>query len=212
VSSANSLVMIVDDDESMREALSSLIRSIGLDVETYASAQEYLRRSIPQSAACLVLDVRMPGLSGLDLQRELANEDRQIPIIFVTAHGDIPMTVKAMKAGAAEFLSKPFRDQDLLDAIRQALQRDRASRVVRAELTEIRWRYASLTMREKEVATLVVRGMLNKQVAAKLNISEITIKVHRRHIMEKMAAKSLPELVRFTEMLRLGAPSEVGNT
>jgi FixJ family two-component response regulator len=204
--------MIVDDDESMREALSSLIRSIGLDVETYASAQEYLRRSIPQSAACLVLDVRMPGLSGLDLQRELANEDRQIPIIFVTAHGDIPMTVKAMKAGAAEFLSKPFRDQDLLDAIRQALQRDRASRVVRAELTEIRWRYASLTMREKEVATLVVRGMLNKQVAAKLNISEITIKVHRRHIMEKMAAKSLPELVRFTEMLRLGAPSEVGNT
>ena len=212
MSSANSLVMIVDDDESMREALSSLIRSIGLDVETYASAQEYLRRSIPQSAACLVLDVRMPGLSGLDLQRELANEDRQIPIIFVTAHGDIPMTVKAMKAGAAEFLSKPFRDQDLLDAIRQALQRDRASRVVRAELTEIRWRYASLTMREKEVATLVVRGMLNKQVAAKLNISEITIKVHRRHIMEKMAAKSLPELVRFTEMLRLGAPSEVGNT
>ena len=210
MNSANSLVIIVDDDESVREALSSLIRSVGLDVETYASAQEYLRRSVPQSAACLVLDVRMPGLSGLDLQRELANEDRQIPIIFVTAHGDIPMTVKAMKAGAAEFLSKPFRDEDLLDAIRQALQRDRASRVVRAELTEIRWRYATLTQREKEVATLVVRGMLNKQVAAKLNISEITIKVHRRHIMEKMAAKSLPELVRFTEMLRLGAAPETG--
>jgi FixJ family two-component response regulator len=202
--------MIVDDDESVREALSSLIRSIGLDVETYASAQEYLRRSAPQSAACLVLDVRMPGLSGLDLQRELANQDRQIPIIFVTAHGDIPMTVKAMKAGAAEFLSKPFRDQDLLDAIRHALERDRTSRVVRAELTEIRWRYATLTQREKEVATLVVRGMLNKQVAAKLNISEITIKVHRRHIMEKMAARSLPELVRFTEMLRLGGAPETG--
>jgi FixJ family two-component response regulator len=212
VNSASSLVIIVDDDESVREALSSLIRSIGLDVETYSSAQEYLRRSTPQSAACLVLDVRMPGLSGLDLQRELAKEDRQIPIIFVTAHGDIPMTVKAMKAGAAEFLSKPFRDQDLLDAIRQALERDRTSSMVRAELTEIRWRYATLTLREKEVATLVVRGMLNKQVAAKLNISEITIKVHRRHIMEKMSARSLPELVRFTEMIRLGASPDTGNT
>jgi FixJ family two-component response regulator len=206
VSAASSLVIVVDDDPSVREALSSLIRSVGLAVETYASAQDYLRRSIPQSAACLVLDVRMPGLSGLDLQRELANEDRQIPIIFVTAHGDIPMTVKAMKAGAVEFLAKPFRDQDLLDAIWQALERDRASRVARAGLTEIRLRYATLTEREKEVAALVVRGMLNKQVAALLNISEITIKVHRRHIMEKMGAKSLPELVRITETLRLSDP------
>jgi FixJ family two-component response regulator len=206
VSPADSLVIVVDDDESVRDALSSLVRSIGLDVETYASALEYLQRPTPQSAACLVLDVRMPGLSGLDLQRELAHAHRQIPIIFVTAHGDIPMTVKAMKAGAAEFLSKPFRDQDLLDAIRQALERDRSSRVARTELAEIRWRYATLTQREKEVAMLVVRGMLNKQVAAKLNISEITIKVHRRRIMEKLAAKSLPELVRITEALRLGAP------
>jgi FixJ family two-component response regulator len=156
-----------------------------------------------------VLDVRMPGLSGLDLQRELANQGREIPIIFVTAHGDIPMTVKAMKAGAAEFLSKPFRDQDLLDAICQALARDRASMSARADLAEIRWRYATLTQREKEVAMLVVRGLPNKQVAAKLNVSEITVKVHRRHIMVKMEAKSLPELVRITEALRLNSSPEI---
>ena len=197
------MVFVVDDDQSVREALSSLIRSIGLDVETYGSAHEYLRRPPPQSPACLVLDVRMPGLSGLDLQRELADQGREIPIIFITAHGDIPMTVKAMKAGAAEFLSKPFRDQDLLDAIFQALARDRASMAARADLAEIRWRYATLTQREKEVAVLVVRGLPNKQVASKLNLSEVTVKVHRRHIMLKMEAKSLPELVRITEMLRL---------
>jgi FixJ family two-component response regulator len=208
VNPKNSLVIVVDDDESVREALSSLVRSIGLEVETYASALEYLQRPAPQSAACLVLDVRMPGLSGLDLQRELAHADRQIPIIFVTAHGDIPMTVKAMKAGAAEFLSKPFRDQDLLDAIRQALERDRSAQVARTELAEIRWRYATLTQREKEVALLVVHGMLNKQIAAKLNLSEITIKVHRRRIMEKLAAKSLAELVRITEALRLRTPPQ----
>jgi FixJ family two-component response regulator len=203
------MVFVVDDDQSVREALSSLIRSIGLDVETYASAHEYLRRPPQQSPACLVLDVRMPGLSGLDLQRELANQGREIPIIFVTAHGDIPMTVKAMKAGAAEFLSKPFRDQDLLDAICQALARDRASMAARADLAEIRWRYATLTQREKEVATLVVRGLPNKQVAARLNVSEITVKVHRRHIMSKMEAKSLPELVRITEALRLNSSLEI---
>ena len=202
---AGSMVFVVDDDQSVREALSSLIRSIGLDVETYASAHEYLRRPPPQSPACLVLDVRMPGLSGLDLQRELAHQGREIPIIFVTAHGDIPMTVKAMKAGAAEFLSKPFRDQDLLDAVCQALARDRASMSARADLTEIRWRYATLTPREKAVAMLVVRGLPNKQVAAKLNVSENTVKVHRRHIMVKMEAKSLPELVRITEALRLNS-------
>jgi FixJ family two-component response regulator len=201
--SASPMVFVVDDDQSVREALSSLIRSIGLDVETYASAHEYLRRPPPQSPACLVLDVRMPGLSGLDLQRELAHQSREMPIIFVTAHGDIPMTVKAMKAGAAEFLSKPFRDQDLLDAICQALARDRASMASRVDLAEMRWRYATLTEREKEVAMLVVRGLPNKQVAAKLNVSEITVKVHRRHIMVKMEAKSLPELVRITERLRL---------
>jgi FixJ family two-component response regulator len=206
--SASSMVFVVDDDQSVREALSSLIRSIGLEVETYASAHEYLRRSPPQAPACLVLDVRMPGLSGLDLQRELAYQGREIPIIFVTAHGDIPMTVKAMKAGAAEFLSKPFRDQDLLDAICQALARDRASMSARADLAEIRWRYATLTQREKEVAILVVRGFPNKQVAAKLNLSEVTVKVHRRHIMLKMEAKSLPELVRITETLRLHSSPE----
>jgi FixJ family two-component response regulator len=205
--SADSVVFVVDDDRSVREALSSLIRSIGLDVETYASAHDYLQRPAPESPACLVLDVRMPGLSGLDLQRELTSVDRQIPIIFVTGHGDVAMTVKAMKAGAAEFLPKPFRDQDLLDAIRQALERDGATRVSRAELVGVRGRYATLTQREKEVATLVARGMLNKQVAAKLNIREITIKVHRRHIMEKMAAKSLPELVRMTEALRIDGGS-----
>jgi FixJ family two-component response regulator len=197
------MVFVVDDDQSVREALSGLIRSVGLAVETYASAHEYLRRQPQQSPACLVLDVRMPGLSGLDLQRELANQGREIPIIFVTAHGDIPMTVKAMKAGAAEFLSKPFRDQDLLDAISQALARDRASMAARAELAEIRWRYATLTQREKEVVVMVVRGLPNKQVAAKLNVSENTVKVHRRHIMVKMEAKSLPQLVRITEALRL---------
>jgi FixJ family two-component response regulator len=209
MTSASSVVFVVDDDQSVREGLSSLIRSIGLDVETYASGHEYLRRPPPQSPACLVLDVRMPGLSGLDLQRELAHQGREIPIIFVTAHGDIPMTVKAMKAGAAEFLSKPFRDQDLLDAICQALARDRASMSARADLAEIRWRYATLTQREKEVAILVVRGLPNKQVAAKLNVSEITVKVHRRHIMVKMEAKSLPELVRITEALRLNSSPEI---
>lgn len=208
MTSASSIVFVVDDDQSVREALSSLIRSIGLNVETYASAHEYLRRSPQQSPACLVLDVRMPGLSGLDLQLELSKQGREIPIIFVTAHGDIPMTVKAMKAGAAEFLSKPFRDQDLLDAICQALARDRTSMLARADLAEARWRYATLTQREKEVAMLVVRGLPNKQVAAKLDVSEITVKVHRRHIMVKMEAKSLPELVRITEMLRLNSPLE----
>jgi FixJ family two-component response regulator len=203
MTSVSSMVFVVDDDQSVREGLSSLIRSIGLDVETYASGHEYLRRPPPQSPACLVLDVRMPGLSGLDLQQELADQGREIPIIFITAHGDIPMTVKAMKAGAAEFLSKPFRDQDLLDAICQALARDRASMAARADLAEIRWRYATLTQREKEVAILVVRGLPNKQVASKLNLSEVTVKVHRRHIMLKMEAKSLPELVRITEMLSL---------
>jgi FixJ family two-component response regulator len=209
MTSASSVVFVVDDDQSVREGLSSLIRSIGLEVETYASGHEYLRRPPPQSPACLVLDVRMPGLSGLDLQRELAHQARQIPIIFVTAHGDIPMTVKAMKAGAAEFLSKPFRDQDLLDAICLALARDRASMSARADLAGIRWRYATLTQREKEVAMLVVRGLPNKQVAAELNVSEITVKVHRRHIMVKMEAKSLPELVRITEALRLNSSPEI---
>jgi len=196
-------VFVVDDDLSVREALSSLIRSIGLRVETFASAQDFLRYQRPDVTACLVLDVRMPGLSGLDLQRELAHSDEWIPIIFITGHGDIPMSVRAMKAGAIEFLPKPFRDEDLLDAIREGLERDQVARQQRAELAEIQDKYATLTSREREVIVLIVKGMLNKQVAAELGITEITIKVHRRRILQKMKAKSLPALVRMVEKLRL---------
>ena len=196
---AEAVVFVVDDDPAVREALCGLIRSVGLRAEAFASAQDFLNSPRPDAAACLVLDVRMPGLSGLDLQRELAG---RIPIIFITGHGDIPMSVRAMKAGAAEFLPKPFRDQDLLDAIGQALERDQEARKERAALTEIRGRYDTLTAREREVAPLIVRGMLNKQAAAELGISEITVKVHRRNVMRKMKAGSLAELVRILEQLR----------
>lgn len=197
------IVFVVDDDLSVREALSSLIRSVGLRVETFASAQDFLRYQRPDVTACLVLDVRMPGLSGLDLQRELAHSEKRIPIIFITGHGDIPMSVRAMKAGAIEFLPKPFRDEDLLDAIREGLERDQVDRQQRGELAEIQDKYATLTSREREVIVLLVKGMLNKQVAAELGITEITIKVHRRRILQKMKAKSLPALVRMVEKLRL---------
>jgi len=197
------IVFVVDDDLSVREALNSLIRSVGLRVETFASAQDFLQQQRPDAAACLVLDVRMPGLSGLDLQRELAHSGERIPIIFITGHGDIPMSVRAMKAGAVEFLPKPFRDEDLLDAIREALERDQVARQQRAELAEIQDKYDTLTSREREVIVLIVKGMLNKQVAAELGITEITIKVHRRRILQKMKAKSLPALVRMVEKLRL---------
>jgi len=199
VKPAEAVVFVVDDDPAVREALCGLIRSVGLRAEAFASAQDFLNSPRPDAAACLVLDVRMPGLSGLDLQRELAG---RIPIIFITGHGDIPMSVRAMKAGAAEFLPKPFRDQDLLDAIGQALERDQEARKERAALTEIRGRYDTLTAREREVAPLIVRGMLNKQAAAELGISEITVKVHRRNVMRKMKAGSLAELVRILEQLR----------
>ena len=198
----NPMVFVVDDDLSVREALSSLIRSVGLRVQTFASAQEFLAFERPDVTACLVLDVRMPGLNGLDLQRQLAHTERPLPIIFITGHGDIPMTVRAMKAGAIAFLSKPFREQDLLDAITASLERDGAARQQRAELAEIQARFDTLTSREREVVALVVRGMRNKQTAAELGISEVTVKVHRHNIMEKMGARSLPALTGMVDRLQ----------
>lgn len=202
------IVYVVDDDVSIHEALSSLIRLSGLQVETFASGTDFLSHQRPDMASCLILDVCLPDESGLDLQRRLADAGDRIPIIFVTGRGDIPMSVRAMKAGAAEFLQKPFREQDLLDAIRQALERDEATRRRRAKLAETRIKYDTLTSREREVLLLVIKGVLNKQAAADLGIAEITIKVHRRHIMKKMCVKSLLELVRLAEILGLTAKAE----
>jgi len=200
------IVFIVDDDASMRESLKNLIRSVGLRVELFASAQEFLRSKRPDVPCCLVLDVRLPGLSGLDLQKRTTEAGMEIPIIFITGHGDIPMSVRAMKAGAVEFLTKPFRDQDLLDAIQQALERDRQARDQRAALDELRDRFASLTSREREVMERVVAGLLNKQIGAELGTSETTVKIHRHQVMEKMGAGSLPELVRMADRLRIPVP------
>lgn len=195
------MVFILDDDISIREALCTLLRSVGLEVRTFPSAAEFLNAELPDVPACLVLDVRLPGLSGLDLQRELGRTGVEIPIIFISGHGDIPMTVRAMKAGAVEFLPKPVREQELLDAIAQAIDKDRAARRQRAEVAAVRVRYATLTPRENEVASKITRGLLNKQVAADLGVTEVTVKVHRRHIMEKMQASSLAELVLMIERL-----------
>lgn len=203
---AAAIVFVVDDDAAMRQSLSNLIRSVGLRVEAFASAQEFLRSKRPDVPGCLVLDVRLPGLSGLDLQKRMAEADIEIPIIFITGHGDIAMTVRAMKAGAVEFLTKPFRDQDLLDAVQQALERDRTARAQREEIDELRARLESLTPREQQVMGLVVAGLLNKQIAGKLGTSETTVKSHRHQVMEKMGADSLAELVRMADRLKIPTP------
>jgi FixJ family two-component response regulator len=194
-------VFIVDDDAQVRESLKDLIRSVGLRVELFASAQEFLRAHHPDAPTCLVLDVRMPGLSGLGLQKQASEAGLEIPIIFITGHGDIPMTVRAMKAGAIEFLSKPFRDQDLLDAIQQALERSRKAREQQSVTKELRRRFASLTSRQREVMERVVAGLINKETGAELGISEKTVKIQRHQVMEKMGARSLPELVRMADSL-----------
>src|SRR6266446_2202889 len=206
MSEPDPIVFVVDDDPSVRRSTERLLRSAGLKVQTFSSAGEFLRHP-PEGPACLVLDVRMPGLSGMDLQRELAQSGIHIPIIFITAHGDVPMTVRAMKAGAVEFLTKPFRSRTLLDAVLAAIERDRSAHRQRSETEDLRQRYEQLTPREREVMPLVAAGLLNKQVAGELATTERTIKFHRAHIMQKMGAESLADLVRMAE--KLGVSSQV---
>ncbi|SDP82085.1 response regulator transcription factor [Phyllobacterium sp. OV277] len=197
------LVFVVDDDASLREALGSLFRSVGMQVELFGSPSEFLERGpVAAGESCLVLDIRLPGVSGLDFQNQLAKLGNNIPIIFMTGHGDIPMSVRAMKAGALDFLIKPFRDQDMLDAVSNALALDRERRATDGELSNLKSRYESLTARERDVIALVTTGLMNKQVAGKLGVSEITVKIHRGHLMEKMGVRTLAELVKIYEALR----------
>jgi len=203
-----SIVFVVDDDPSVRRAIKRLVESVGLHVELFGSAAEFMNSSRPDVVSCLILDIRLPGISGLHFQRELIKAKNEIPTIFITAHGDIPMTVRAMKAGAVEFLTKPFRDQDLLDAIQVALERDRARRQRHADVALLRERLDSLTPREREVLPLVVSGLLNKQVAAEIGTTEGTIKVHRSQLMRKMGADSLPELVRIAEKVGISGSKQ----
>ena len=201
------IVFVIDDDQSMRGALDGLLRTVGLNVCSFKSTQEFLRSERPDAPSCLVLDVRLPGLSGLDFQSELIKSGIQFPIIFISAHGDIPMTVRAIKAGAIEFLTKPFRHQDLLDAVQVGIEKDRIRRQDAAATAGLQQRFDSLTTREREIMALVVTGLLNKQIAAELELSEVTVKLHRGNVMRKMRAKSLAELVRMADKLGLASTS-----